>query len=133
MRENITLNQEEQKRLYVLNQVIEGKLMARKAAELLKRSVRQVRRWIADYRRRGAVAVIHGNRGRRPVNPLPRTVRKRVVKLARGPCSGFNQQHFSEMLAERECLLLSRSSVRRSLEKAVIASPRHRRPAKHRS
>jgi transposase len=133
MRENITLNQEEQKRLYVLNQVIEGKLMARKAAELLKRSVRQVRRWIADYRRRGAVAVIHGNRGRRPVNRLPRTVGKRVVKLARGPYSGFNQQHFSEMLAEREGLILSRSTVRRILEKAGIASPRHRRPSKHRS
>jgi hypothetical protein len=50
MRENITLNQEEQKRLYVLNQVIEGKLIASKAARLLKRSVRQLRRWIAEYR-----------------------------------------------------------------------------------
>jgi transposase len=68
MRETITLNQEEQKRLYVLNQVIEGKLIARKAAELLKRIVRQVRRWIAEYRRRGAAAVVHGNRGRPPVN-----------------------------------------------------------------
>jgi hypothetical protein len=37
------LNQQEQKRLYVLNQVIGGKLIARKAADLLKRSVRQVR------------------------------------------------------------------------------------------
>ena len=77
MRENITLNQEEQKRVYVLNQVIEGKLVARKAAELLKRSVRQIRRWIADYRYRGAAAVVHGNRGRPPVNRVPkRTVNR---------------------------------------------------------
>jgi hypothetical protein len=43
MRENITLNPEEQKRLYVLNQVIEGKLMASKAAELLRRPNRRTR------------------------------------------------------------------------------------------
>jgi hypothetical protein len=49
-----------------------------------------------------------------------------------GRYSGFNQQHFSEMLAEREGIHLSRSSVRRILAKAGIASPRRRRPAKHR-
>src|SRR5215470_4847326 len=133
MRENITLNEEEQKRLYVLNQVIAGKLIAREAGELLKRSVRQVRRWIADYRRRGAVAVIHGNRGRAPVNRAGKAAVNRIVKLAKGPYSGFNQQHFSEMLAEREGIALSRSSVRRILAKAGIPSPRRRRPAKHRS
>jgi len=133
MRENITLNQEEQKRVYVLNQVIEGKLVARKAAELLKRSVRQIRRWIADYRYRGAAAVVHGNRGRPPVNRVPKRTVNRIVKLAKGPYSGFNQQHFSEMLAEREGIALSRSSVRRILAKAGIPSPRRRRPAKHRS
>ena len=133
MRETITLNQEEQKRVYVLNQVLGGKLVARKAAELLKRSVRQVRRWIAAYRSRGAAAVVHGNRGRTPVNRLPKTVANRVVKLARGRYAGFNQQHFSEMLAEREGIILSRSSVRRILEQAGIRSPRQRRPLKHRS
>lgn len=133
MRENITLSQKEQKRLYVLNQVIAGKLVARKAAELLDRSVRQIRRWIAEYRRHGAVALVHGNRGRRPVNRAPKATINRVVQLAKGRYGGFNQQHFSEMLAEREGINLSRSSVRRILESAGIASPRRRRPAKHRS
>src|SRR5215467_7133754 len=120
MRENITLNQEEQKRLYVLNQVIEGKLVARKAAELLQRSCRQIRRWIAGYRRRGAAALIHGNRGQPPVNRVPKSTRNRVVKLARGAYLGFNQQHFTEMLAEREGIHLSRSTVRRILENCGI-------------
>jgi transposase len=133
MRENITLNEEEQKRLYVLNQVIDGKLIAGKAAGLLGRSIRQIRRWIAEYRRRGAAALIHGNRGRAPVNRVRKSVVNRVVKLARGRYSGFNQQHFSEMLAEREDIHLSRSTVRRILERAGIASPRQRRRSKHRS
>lgn len=133
MRENITLNQDEQRRLYILNQVIEGKLIARKAAGLLQRSVRQVRRMLAKYRKRGARAVVHGNRGRRPVNRLGAKTAKRVVKLARDRYSGFNQQHFSELLAEQEGIRLSRSTVRRILATAGIPSPRRRRPAKHRS
>ena len=108
MRENITLNQEEQKRLYVLNQVIEGKLIASKAAELLKRSIRQLRRWIAKYRSRGAAGLIHGNRGRPALNRVPKQTVRRVLKLARGRYSGFNQQHFTEMLAEREGIHISR-------------------------
>jgi transposase len=133
MRETITLNQEQQKRVQVLNQVVEGELMARKAAELLNRSVRQIRRWIAEYRSRGAAAVVHGNRGRPPANRLPKKVATRVVKLAQGRYAGFNQQHFSEILAEREGIIVSRSSVRRILEQAGIRSPRQRRPPKHRS
>jgi transposase len=127
MRENITLNPEEQKRLYVLNQVIEGKLTASKAAGLLRRSVRQIRRSIAEYRRRGATALIHGNRGQPPANRVPKQTVNRIVKLARGAYSGFNQQHFTEMLAEREGIVVSRSSVRRILAKAGIGSPRRRR------
>jgi transposase len=133
MRENITLSREEQKRLYVLNQIIAGKIVAQQAANLLKCSVRQVRRLLAKYRRDGASALVHGNRGRRPVNRIPRRLVGRVLKLARGPYAGFNQQHFSELLSEREDIQISRSTTRRILSQAGIASPRQRRPAKHRS
>ena len=88
---------------------------------------------LPGYRKRGAVVVVHGNRGHPAVNRVPTKTVNRVVKLARGQYSGFNQQHFSEMLAEREGVVLSRSTVRRILEKAGIASPRRRRPSKHRS
>jgi transposase len=133
MRENITLDREQQKRVYILNQVIEGKLVARKAAELMNRSVRQIRRMVAAYRKRGVKAVVHGNRGRRPVNRIAATVVSRVVKLAQAKYSGFNQQHFSELLAEREGIRLSRASVRRILGRAGIRSPRQRRISPHRS
>jgi transposase len=133
MRENITLDREQQKRLYILNQVIEGKLVARQAAELMNRSIRQIRRMVADYRNRGATAVVHGNRGRRPVNRIAAKVASRVVKLAQAKYSGFNQQHFSELLAEREGIRLSRASVRRILGRAGIRSPRQRRVPAHRS
>jgi len=133
MRGDITLNDKEQRRLLILNKVNEGQLTATKAAQLLARSVRQLRRLLSRYRKRGAAAVIHGNRDRRPVHRIGGRLRKRVIGLAQTTYQGFNQQHFTELLAEREGIILSRSSIRRILTSAGIASPRRRRAAKHRS
>jgi len=116
-----------------LNQVEAGKLIGREVAELLDLSLRHVRRILAAYRKEGAAALAHGNRGRKPSHVLDASLRKQVLELAQSTYAGCNNQHFTELLAEREGITLSRSSVRRILLKAVIKSPRKRRPPKHRS
>jgi transposase len=133
MRGQITLNENDQKRVMILNKVSEGELTGQAAADLLGRSLRQLRRLLARYRKKGAAAVIHGNRGRSPVNAFGRGIARRIVALARKKYLGVNQQHFSELLGEREKIAVSRSSVRRFLEKAGIVSPRPQRRRKHRS
>lgn len=132
MRETVTLNGEEQKRVQVLHGVEVGELTAGAAAELLGLSVRQVRRLLAGYRRDGVAAVAHGNRGRVPENALAPATRDRVVALARTTYAHCNHQHLSELLAEREGIVLSRSSLRRVLLAAGVPSPRKRRAPKHR-
>lgn len=127
------MNEKEQKRLIVLNKVCRGELTAAAAADLLGRKVRQVRRMLSRYRKKGAAGLVHGNRGRRPSNALKKETGKQILKLARTTYHGFNQQHFSELLAEREKITVSRSSVRRLLEKAGIGSPRPQRRREHRS
>jgi Integrase core domain. len=133
MKEMVILNKEEQRRLMVLNQVEMGKMIGREVAELLDLSLRHVRRILAAYRKEGAAALAHGNRGRKPHHALDATLGKRVLELAQTIYAGCNNQHFTELLAEREGIALSRSSVRRILLKAGIKSPRKRRPPKHRS
>jgi hypothetical protein len=88
---------------------------------------------MASYRKEGAAALAHGNRGRKPANAIGDDVRQRIVDLAAGTYSGFNQQHFTEMLAEREGICFCRSSVRNILLEVGIRSPKRRRPPKHRS
>ncbi len=117
----------------VLNQVEVGEVIAGKAAELLGLSLRHVRRVLAAYRKEGAQALAHGNRGRKPYNALEEGLRRQVVELAQSTYAGCNTQHLSELLAEREGIVLSRSSVRRILLEVGIRSPRRRRPPKHRS
>jgi transposase len=131
--EKVTLNSREQQRLKVLNEVNRGTLNLKQAASLMHLSIRQSKRLLSSYRREGAKALAHGNRGHIPANAIGAAVRDRVVELARVKYPGFNQQHFTEKLVEQEGIPLSRSSVRRILLEQGIASPRKRRAPRHRS
>lgn len=131
--EEITLSQREQTRLLVLNALNRAELKMAEAARLLGLSLRQVRRLRRAYRRRGAAALAHGNRGRRSPRRLADTVRRRIITLARTRYSAINHSHFTELLEERESLRLSRQTVSRILNRAGVPSPRRRRPPKHRT
>ncbi len=133
MERKVTLNREEQRRVMVLNEVEKGVMTATQAATVMDVSLRQVRRLLAAYRQRGVLAIAHGNRGRRPPNALEDSLKKLVIELATSKYSGFNQQHFTELLSEREGISLSRSSVRNILMQAGINSPRTRRAPRYRS
>lgn len=99
-RETINLDSRAQQRLYVLNHVLAGELTAEEAARVLRLSVRQVRRLVDRYRDDGAAALVHGNRGRTPVNRIGPGVRSRLVELATTEFAGFNPVHLAETLAE---------------------------------
>lgn len=131
--EQIVVRPSEEKRALVLNQVLAGECTVGEAATTLGLSDRQVRRQKRAYEEAGIRALVHGNRGRRPVHALSDELRERVCELARTRYAGCNDQHFTELLAEREEIELSRSSVRRTLREAGIRSPRKRRAPKHRS
>lgn len=117
----------------VLSKVGEGWMGAGEAAGVLGLSIRQVRRLLAGYRKEGAAALAHGNRGRSAQNRVDDTLRARVVELARSKYVDFNVQHLSEAMAQRDNLPLSRSTVRRILQQSGISSPRKRRAPQHRS
>lgn len=128
----MTLSQRETQHLMVLNALERGELQVADAATLLGRSVRQTQRLRAAYRARGPAALVHGNRGRPSPRRLPDPIRARVERLARTTYAGVNFQHLSELLAERDGLVLSRPTLSRILREAGIPSPRRRRPRKHR-
>lgn len=133
MEEKVTLNKKEQKRLMVLNLVEKGKIGGGEAATMLEISLRHTRRLLAAYRERGAGGLAHGNRGQKPANALDEDYTQRIIELAGTRYTGCNTQHFTELLAEREGIYVSRSTVRRLLIKGSVSRTRKRRPPKHRS
>jgi hypothetical protein len=87
---------------------------------------------LAAYRKEGAAALAHGNRGRRPGNWIAEGTRRKVLELGQGLYRGVNHSHLTELLEEREGIVVSRSTVRRILAAGGVKSPRGRRPPKHR-
>src|SRR5688500_13858629 len=113
----------EQRRAQVLHRVLAGTCTRAQAVATLGCSERPLRRllppgaaWcrlLRAYEARGPVALVHGNRGRRPAHALPAAVRDRVLALARTTYAGCNDVHFSELLDEREGIAVSRATLRR--------------------
>jgi transposase len=133
MREQVTLNLKEQKRLKVLNDLEAGTTTIQKASEVLGLSVRHVFRLQARYRLEGAAALAHGNRGRTSHRRLPTEVRDKIIGLVRKEFSDYNDYHLTDILTEEYSIRVSRSSVRRIRRQEGLSSPRKRRAPQHRS
>ena len=130
--ETFTLSQKELQRVAVITRCVKGDMACAGAAGLLSLSVRHVKRLKKRLREGGEAALAHANRGRPSHRQLPRTVRDRILRLARTTYAGFNDHHLREKLVEREGFSLSRETLRRLLRGAGIGSPRKRRPPAHR-
>jgi transposase len=122
----LTLTMKEQTRLQIMNGVVGREWTVAEAAQVLGVSERHTWRLLSRYKDKGAAALAHGNRGRMPCNATPIAVKEQVVTLARGRYAGVNHTHLTELLAERDEIKLSRSTVRRILTDAGLASHGHR-------
>ncbi len=111
----LTLSAKEQNRLHILNGVLERNCSMGEAAPLLGVRERQGWRLLMAYRKEGARGLVHKNRGRVPPNATPETIQRQVAALAQERYSGINHTQLTELLAEREGLMLSRPTVRRFL------------------
>jgi transposase len=134
-RETISLDSRAQQRLYVLNHVLAGALTPDEAGRILRLSRRHVCRLIDRYRADGVAALVHGNRGRTPVNRTDPAVRARLVELATTEFAGFNPVHLAETLAEEghADLAVCPRTIRRIMAEAGHGLPRTRRSPRHRS
>jgi transposase len=128
----VTLTVREQKRLFVITEVLSGRWSASQAATKLDLSLRQMRRLLAAYRRDGPAGLVHGNRGRASPRRIPPEIREQVLSLIMAIYADYNDHHLTEVLSEEHGVQLSRSSVRRIRRQAGLASPRKRRSPRHR-
>ena len=126
--EGLTLSTKEQNRLQILNGVLERHWSMREVAPLLGVSERQGWRLLAAYRQEGAKGLVHKNRGRAPSNVTPVAIQQQVVSLARERYGGINHTQLTELLAEREGVILSRpitDEQLKTIERLAHYSPVH--------
>jgi transposase len=125
----IMLRQKELKRLHVIRKVIEGTLTQREAVELASLSERQVRRIVKRIREEGDEGIRHKSRGKPSHRKLP--FKERIVQLYRNTYPDFGPTLFTEKLAEREGVTVSRETVRTWLMEEGIWQ-KHRKRKAHR-
>lgn len=96
----------------IISKVIDGRISIKSATTLLNKSRRTVERYLSRYRREGIRFVVHGNRGRSPVNKIPESLKKEVQSLIQTKYFDFNLQHLSELLEKNEGLAIKRETLR---------------------
>lgn len=127
------LTMRDQQRIEVVQALMDGRLTAAEAAQVLGRSERQVWRLLARARADGLAGLLHAGRGREPVNKSDERLWRRVLKLAGEQYRGVNDRHLQELLAREHGLAVGRESLRKCLRSAGIAPKRRRRARKYRS
>lgn len=122
----------ELRRHAVLQQVLDHRLSLQEAATLLAISYRQAKRLKARLLAEGPAGLCHHNRGRAPANRLPAAIAAGVARLARTTYATCNDSHCTELLADREGIVVSRATVRRLRRADGQAPKRPRRSPKAR-
>lgn len=131
-RGDIFLSAKEAKRVFVIEQVLSGKLTVRQAAQLLGLSERQVKRLKGGMQKEGVAFLAHKNRGRKPSHAVPKSVCDKVIQLAQNEYRNASCEHMAELLAQYQDIVLSARTVRRILTKAGVHNPHSHKTARRR-
>lgn len=127
--EVIIISQKELTRYDVLRRVLDGTISLVDAAGYMGVSYRQAKR-LKKRAEKGAIGLVHGNRGRSPSNKLCEELHSRVLTLSQNEYSNFNDTHFAEELI-KQGIDISRESVRAIRREAGIAPKRKRKSRRH--
>jgi transposase len=101
----------DQQRVEVIQALMDSRLSAAQAAQVLGRSERQVWRLLGRAREDGLSGLLHGNRGREPANKSDDRLWQRVLKLAAEKYQGVNDRHLQELLAREHAITIRRESL----------------------
>lgn len=129
---DIFLNTKESRRVYVMEQVMQGKITVRQAAEVLGLSERQIKRLKAGIKEKGLAALAHGNRGHKPRHTIPDDVKAQIVELATEKYYDATYQHMAELLEEHDGICVSAKTIARILTEVGITNRHTHKAARRR-
>jgi transposase len=121
------LTMKEEKKLIVVQKVMDGTMDIEQGAKVLGVSERQLYRLMASVREGGPSGLIHGNRGNQHARQYDVGVREKVLRLVRGQYKDINDTHLAELLREREGIEMSREGLRQLLRRSGVEPKRKRR------
>jgi transposase len=123
----IAMSAKERDRLAVIRRVVAGELTQVRAGELLKLGVRQVKRLVAAFRRRGDRGLVSGKRGKPSNNRVGQPTVARIEAALRERYPDFGATFAAEKLSQHEGISVSKETVRGIQTRLGLHIPRERR------
>lgn len=120
----LEMSAKEVNRLEVMQRVSRKQTSQKEAGRILNLSVRQIKRLLKSYRKRGAAGLVSKHRGHKGNNRLSDEVKKRTLNLLKTKYRGFGPTLAHEKLVEKEKLKLSDESVRQLMIAEDLWKPR---------
>ena len=107
-------------------------IKVKEVAQLLNLSIRQVYRLRNKVKKEGIKGVIHHLKGKTSLKKTPKKIEEKIKRLYQERYSGFNLNHFTEYLNEKENITISREKVRQILRQDNLYLKKPKRQPKHR-
>lgn len=126
----VELRMNEKEKYEVIKELVDHNGNKNRAAKKLGISRRQVDRLIIKYKEKGKSAFVHGNRSRKPVNALDKTISENIILLYKNKYQDWNFQHFKEFLEKDENIKVSYNFIYKALTNEGILSPKARKKTK---
>lgn len=126
----VELRMNEQEKYDVIKELVDHNGNKNRAAKKLGISRRQIDRLIIKYKEKGKSGFIHGNRSKKPVNTLDKSISEDIILLYKTKYYDFNFYHFKDFLERFENIKVSYKFIYKTLTKADILSPKARRKTK---
>ena len=126
----VELRMKEKDKYDVIKELVDHNGNKNRAAMKLGISKRQVNRLIIKYKENGKSGFIHGNRSKKPINTLDKSISEDIILLYKTKYYDFNFNHFKEFLEKNENINVSYKFIYKTLFKEGILSPKARKRTK---
>lgn len=126
----VELRMNEKEKYEIIKELVDHNGNKHRAALRLGISKRQVDRLIINYKEKGKSAFIHGNRSKKPVNALDKSISEDIILLYKNKYQDWNFNHFKDFLEKYESIHVSYDFIYKTLSKEGILSPKARRKTK---
>ena len=126
----VKLRMNEQEKYEVIKELVDHNGNKNRASKKLNISRRQVDRLIIKYKEKGKSAFVHGNRNRKPLSTLDKSISEDIILLYKNKYQDWNFQHFKEFLEKDENIDVSYKYIYNILTKAGFISPKARKKTK---
>ena len=126
----VELKMNEKEKYEIIKELVDHNGNKNRASQKLGLSRRQINRLIIIYKEKGKSGFIHGNRSKKPVNTLDKSISEDIILLYKNKYYDFNFSHFKEFLKKDENIDVSYDFIYKNLTKAGILSPKARKKTK---